>query len=176
MQYILAVKHLCWTALWGAFSAWSTEDSTCDSNHQPITATSSSSRSLNGAKCPCQSLKRWILNDRQRSHAATESAESSRTLPWTIYSLCRVGLNNNTPASNSAGIYKSTLIPSSRDGETVSTLLELKCIFETFLEPISQLHKADHPDIRQGDNNLMGKYIKHFVQREQKHHSVSHSI
>jgi hypothetical protein len=78
------------------------------------------------------------------------------SLPWTIYSLCKVGLNSNTPASNFVGIYESTLIPSNRDGETVSTLLELKCTFEMFLEPISQLRKADYPDIRQGDNNPMG--------------------
>lgn len=113
---------------------------------------------------------------KHRGQAASRGRDKSRGLPWTIYSLCKVGLNSNMPASNFVGIYKSTLIPSNRDGETVSTLLELKCTFEMFLEPISQLHKADHPDIRQGDNNLMGKYIKRFVQKEQNHHSLSHSI
>lgn len=93
------------------------------------------------------------------------------TLPWTIYSLCKADLNSNTPPSSFVGIQKSTSAPNNRDGETVSILLELKCIFEISLVPISQLHKADHPDIRQGDNNLMEKYIKHFVQKEQNHHS-----
>ena len=63
-----------------------------------------------------------------------------------------------------------------KHGEIVSILLELKCIFEISLVPISQLHKTDHPDIRQGDNNLMEKYIKHFVQKEQNHDSLNHSI
>lgn len=79
------------------------------------------------------------------------------------------------PSSSFAGIHKSTSAPSNRDDETVSILLELKCIFEISLVPISQLHKADHPDITQGDNNLMEKYIKYFVQKEQNHHSLNHS-
>lgn len=88
------------------------------------------------------------------------------TLPWTIYSLCKVDLNSNMPPSSFVGTYESTSAPSNRDGETVSILLELKCIFDKALVPVSQLHKADHPDIRQGDNNLTEKYIKYFVQKE----------
>ena len=80
------------------------------------------------------------------------------------------------PPSSFVGIQKSTSAPSNRDGEIVSILLELKCIFELSLVPISKLHKADHTDIRQGDNNLMEKYIKHFVQKEQNHDSLNHSV
>lgn len=80
------------------------------------------------------------------------------------------------PPSSFVGIHKSTSAPSNRDGETVSILLELKCIFEISLVPISQLQKADHPDIRQGENNLMEKYINHFVQKEQKYRSLNHSM
>lgn len=80
------------------------------------------------------------------------------------------------PPSSFVGIHISTSAPSNKDGEIVSILLELKCIFEISLVPISQLHKADHPDIRQGDNNLMEKYINHFVQEQQKHFSLNHSM